>query len=60
MPAEPTRRVVTLDVEQLDKMIRNWRARRDGAPNERERLIASCYIDAYQCVRVNNGLILLT
>lgn len=40
----------------LDTAIRNWRKKRreaDETGDEEGSLIASCYVDAYQCVRVS-------
>ena len=51
--------MVELDVENLDNLIRYWRKERDNAKDEEDKLVARCYIDAFQTVRVNNGLKLL-
>jgi len=48
-----------MDVDNLDDMIRYWRKEKKNATTDEERLVASCYIDAYQTVRVNNNLGLL-
>lgn len=42
--------------EYLDDMIEYWRNKRDEAHNvsdDQDKLIASCYVDAYQSVRKN-------
>jgi len=39
--------------EYLDNAIINWREKRDNAETEKESLIASCYVDAFQSVRVS-------
>jgi len=49
-----------LNTERINKMIDYWREKRDKSGSDsRAHLIASCYVDAYQCVRVNHGLCLL-
>ena len=48
-----------LNVENLDSLIRVWRARRDKAETDSDRHTAACYVDAFQTVRVNHGLPLL-
>ena len=52
---EPT----VLDVENLDRLITIWRERKGDAANPDDLIIAACYVDAFQTVRVNNGLGLL-
>jgi hypothetical protein len=39
--------------EYLDNAIRSWRGRKDASKEEEEILIASCYVDAFQSVRVS-------
>ena len=39
--------------EYLNYAIRRWRKRRDEAENEEDKLIAMCYVDAFQSVRVS-------
>ena len=53
---------IILDIENINKLIKYWRKVKVKAMselNEEETLIASCYIDAFQTVRVNHGLHLL-
>lgn len=53
---------IILDIENIDNLIRFWRKQKVKAINEldeEEELVASCYIDAFQTVRVNHGLHLL-
>lgn len=47
------------DVEMIDRLICYWRKCVNGAENEEKLLIARCYVDAYQTVRVNHGFGLL-
>ena len=39
--------------DYLDDAIRNWRNRKEEYNNEENKLIAMCYIDAFQSVRVS-------
>jgi len=39
--------------EYLDNAIRSWRGRKDASKEEEKILIASCYVDAFQSVRVS-------
>jgi hypothetical protein len=39
--------------EYLDEAIRSWRRRKDKANSDEGMLIARCYIDAFQSVRVS-------
>lgn len=39
--------------EYLDHAIRSWRKEKIEALTEEDKLIASCYIDAFQSVRVS-------
>jgi len=38
----------------LDKAIIQWRKDRDKSKNEEDKLMAMCYIDAFQSVRIFN------
>ncbi len=49
-----------LNIINLNSLIQYWRAKKDAADNPHDRLIASCYVDAYQTVRVNHNLPLLS
>lgn len=46
----------TLDVDNLNKLIRHWRKEKLNARDPLHKQMAACYIDAFQTVRVNNGL----
>ncbi len=48
----------TLDVKELDRLIRYWRGMMKAAVygGDMGSHAASCYVNAYQCVRVNCGL----
>lgn len=51
-----------LDVAHLDWLIQLWRKKKEEATkvgDDDMRLMADCYIDAFQTVRVNSGLPLL-
>lgn len=48
-----------LNIENLDSMIKYWRHEKENAIDDKNELIASCYVDAFQTVRVNHGLPLL-
>lgn len=51
-----------LDIENINSLIRLWRKEKlkaNKSGDKEEQLIASCYIDAFQTVRVNHGLVLL-
>jgi len=37
----------------LDNEIKKWRLRRDLTEDEKDVMMAVCYVDAYQCVRSN-------
>lgn len=50
---------IELDIKNLDKLIMYWRKAKINAEDEEDKLIASCYVDAYQTVRINHGLPLL-
>jgi hypothetical protein len=39
--------------EYLDRVIVHWRERREEASEEKDKLKAVCYIDAYQSVRMS-------
>lgn len=39
--------------EYLDEAIRSWRRRKNKADSDQDVLIARCYIDAFQSVRVS-------
>ena len=39
--------------EYLDEAIESWRKRRDYANTDEDELIAMCYVDAFQSVRVS-------
>ncbi len=39
--------------EYLDEAIRSWRKNKSKAKTDEDILIASCYIDAFQSVRVS-------
>jgi hypothetical protein len=39
--------------EYLDEAIRSWRRRKGKAKSDEDMLIARCYIDAFQSVRVS-------
>ena len=49
-PAELTTESVA---EYLDNAIRHWREKKDTSKKGDERLIARCYVDAFQSVRVS-------
>ena len=46
-------------IENVDKLIGFWRNKIVSAKTSEEKLMAECYVDAFQTVRVNNGLSLL-
>ena len=50
---------IPLDVENINCLITHWRKRKAIASTTERKLIAVCYIDALQTVRVNHGLPLL-
>ena len=50
---------VKLNVKDIDRLIRYWRRVKKKAKNREEELVASCYVDAFQTVRVNHKLPLL-
>jgi len=37
----------------LDNSITNWRRSKENADDQEDMLVASCYVDAYQSVRVS-------
>jgi len=37
----------------LDHAIMQWRKKKENAKTEGEKLMASCYVDAFQCVRIS-------
>jgi len=37
----------------LDRLIVHWRGRRENAKDDDKKLMAICYIDAYQSVRIS-------
>ena len=39
--------------EYLDNCIINWRDQLDKSKNDKEKLIAECYCDAFQCMRIS-------
>ena len=39
--------------EYLDDAIKVWRKRKEEAKNEEDKLIAICYVDAFQSVRIS-------
>ncbi len=58
LASEPSR--IPLDIRMLDNMIRYWRIEQLEATNKKDRKIACCYVDAYQTIRINHGLDLLS
>jgi len=53
---------IILDIDNINDLIGYWRAKKTEAADnldKEEELIASCYVDAFQTVRVNHGLPLL-
>ena len=53
---------VILDIQNIDSLITLWRGRKAAAitnGDKQDELISGCYVDAYQTVRVNNGLSIL-
>jgi hypothetical protein len=46
---------IILDITSIDNMIRFWRQRLREDKGE-DVIIASCYVDAFQTIRVNHGL----
>lgn len=53
---------IKLDVDNINKLILHWRKTRADAEENNDLeliLIARCYVDAYQTVRINHGLPLL-
>ena len=50
---------VMLDIGNIDELIRFWRKAVIEAKDDEKILIARCYVDAFQTVRVNHGLELL-
>lgn len=48
-----------LNIENINNLIRYWRDQKENAMDDENRLIASCYVDAFQTVRVNHGLSIL-
>jgi len=45
-----------LDIDNIDKLITYWRKQLNEASVPTDKLVARCYIDAFQTVRVNHGL----
>ncbi len=39
--------------DYLDDAIRHWRKKRDNATTDEDKLMAVCYVDAFQSVRVS-------
>lgn len=39
--------------DYLDDAIRHWRKKRDNAITDEDKLMAVCYVDAFQSVRVS-------
>lgn len=39
--------------EYLDDAIRHWRKKRDNATTDGDKVMAVCYVDAFQSVRVS-------
>ena len=53
---------IILDIDNINDLIKYWRSKKTEAAdnlNEENELIASCYVDAFQTVRVNHGMPLL-
>lgn len=48
-----------LDTANINDMIQFWRKKVKTAKTNRDKLIAMCYVDAFQTVRINHGLELL-
>jgi len=45
-----------LNTKNIHKLIKYWRKEKENADGPSDRLIASCYIDAFQTVLNNHGL----
>lgn len=48
-----------LNIENINSLIRFWRQKKKEAVTAEQKIIARCYIDAYQTVRINHGYKLL-
>lgn len=48
-----------LDIENINSLIEYWREKIDEASGPTDKLIARCYVDAFQTVRINHNLPLL-
>lgn len=48
--------VTVFDTKMVNNLIRYWRAKKLNAKTEEEVLIAACYVDAFQTMRINHGL----
>lgn len=47
---------IKLDVRMVKNLVRFWRKEKINSPNEKDTLIALCYIDAYQTILFNHGI----
>ena len=48
-----------LNIENINELIIHWREKIEEASCPNEKLIARCYVDAFQTVRLNHNLPLL-
>ena len=48
-----------LNIKNINSLITYWRGMINKADNPHDKLVARCYVDAFQTVRVNHNLPLL-